>query len=197
MFLRNCRPFVIRRGSSCGRSFSLIFCGYLSLRGWFAAPTLTLPHGGGDRMAAVGRFGCRFALSLCGVFTAPTPGSHEKGVCLFYGEPRPSPTGVGDRAAAVGCYGCCITKAGMVIQQPFTDLSAMRSLPRGGGLGWGQQAIRTATTTIRQPQRKLPPLGSLSLRDWSSSPSEREAHSSNCQHVLKADLHTPKRSRCM
>ena len=60
-------------------------------------------------MAAVGRFGCRFTLSLCGVFTAPTPGSHEKGVCLFYGEPRPPHRG-GDRTAAVGCCGCCIAQ---------------------------------------------------------------------------------------
>ena len=97
-------------------------------------------------MAAVGRFGCRFALSLCGVFTAPTPGSHEKGVCLFYGEPRP-PTGEGIERRRLGVVVVVSHKAGMVIQQPLTDLSAMRSLPRGGGLGGGQRMIHVASFT--------------------------------------------------
>ena len=33
----------------------------------------------------------REVLSRCGLFAAPTPGSHEKGECLFHGEPPTLP----------------------------------------------------------------------------------------------------------
>ena len=47
------------------------------------------------------------------------------------------------------------------IQQPQHRLPPFCPLPRGGGLGWGQQTHHAATAAIQQPQHRLPPFRSL------------------------------------